>query len=67
MLDLQFKRMNNNNNLPDELNPKFIFQMIKGELLAQIIKGEINPVELAKNELANRGVDENLKWVGFKS
>ncbi len=59
--------MNNKTNIPDSLNPKFIFQMIAGQLLAQIVKGEIDPKELAAKELAARGYNENLEWVGFKS
>lgn len=50
----------------DELNPVYMFQMTRNELLVKIASGEINPVELAKNELAMRGLDIRTgKWVGF--
>lgn len=58
--------MTNRTELPDELNPKYMFQTTSNELLSQIAKGKVNPVELAKRELANRGYDANGDWVGFK-
>lgn len=56
----------NNNQMPDDLNPEFIFSLTANKLLGDIAKGIIDPVALAKKELANRGYDENGKWVGFK-
>jgi hypothetical protein len=53
------------NNLPDALQPKFIFQMTAAELLTQIVSGTIDPKELAWQELRNRGLDNTGKWVGF--
>jgi len=52
--------------LPDELNPKYMFQTTANDILSQIALGKVNPVELAKRELANRGYDANGEWVGFK-
>jgi hypothetical protein len=52
--------------IPDELNPAYMLQMIRAELLLKIASGELNAVELAKQELAARGLDVRTgKWVGF--
>lgn len=51
----------------DDLNPKYLFQGIATDLLVAIVHDQINPVEIANKELQNRGLDENGKWVGFKS
>jgi len=52
--------------LSDELNPRFIFSLTYTELLIKAINGEIDLVQLAKAELANRGLDKNGQWVGFE-
>lgn len=41
-------------------------QLIQSEVLAKAVKGEIDLNQLAKVILAQRGHDENGKWVGFK-
>ena len=51
--------------IPDEFNPKFIFNTTNTELLVQVLKGEIDPMRLVKEQLVQRGVDENGFWVGF--
>ncbi len=51
--------------LPDELNPQYMFQTTAIKLLSQIAKGEIDAVDLAKRELASQGRDINGVWVGF--
>jgi hypothetical protein len=51
----------------DDLNPRFLFQGIATDLLVAIVNKQIDPVELANKELKNRGLDEDGKWVGFKS
>lgn len=51
--------------LPDDLNPQFLFCCIATDLLTKIVNGEIDPRELAWNELRNRGLDMNGKWIGF--
>lgn len=56
---------NNNENLPDELNPKFIFSLTHTDLLVKVIRGEIDLLALVRSELANRGLDRDGKWVGF--
>ena len=50
----------------DDLNPNYLFLGIPTDLLVAIGKEQIDPVELANKELANRGLDINGKWVGFK-
>lgn len=52
--------------LPDDENPLYLYATVDSKLLCQIAKGEINPTELAKKELENRGLDFNGKWVGFR-
>jgi hypothetical protein len=58
--------MNLPTEMPDEMNPRFMFQGTHDELLSQIVLGKIDPIELAKRELANRGHDQHGEWVGFK-
>jgi len=52
--------------LDDFKNPEFIFSATHTFLLTRIVKGEINPIQLAKKQLVNRGQNENGEWVGFK-
>lgn len=49
----------------DELNPQYIFNLTATELLLAIARGNINVVERAKKELANRGMGRDGVWVGF--
>jgi hypothetical protein len=51
--------------LKDSVNPKFLYSTTDTELLVRIINSSIDPVELAKNELMNRGCDPLGFWVGF--
>jgi len=53
--------------LNDDENPKYLFSTTYTCLLTKIVRGEIDPKELAKKELENRGLDDNGKWVGFSS
>ncbi len=55
-----------NQELPDELNPAYLFRTDATELLCKIVNGEIDAVDLAKNELRARGRDANGAWVGFE-
>jgi hypothetical protein len=54
-----------NPNLPDDLNPDFLFSTTRTEILVQIANKDINPREIAKEELAARGLNKEGKWVGF--
>ena len=50
---------------PDDENPDLLFSDIKSILLSLIVKGEIDPRELAWQQLRNRGLDAECKWVGY--
>jgi hypothetical protein len=41
-------------------------QLAKAEILAAAARGEIDLNVVARQELANRGVDWNGKWIGFE-
>ncbi|MBN8865259.1 MAG: hypothetical protein J0H92_17930 [Sphingobacteriales bacterium] len=49
----------------DDLNPKFIFSLTATQILCEALKGEFDIEYLVRKELANRGVDEDGRWVGF--
>ncbi len=57
--------MNNTKDLPDDLNPKYLFQSIHTDLIVQAVNNQIDLLQLAKKELANRGLDNNGLWIGF--
>lgn len=52
--------------LDDDKNPAYLFTGIHTELLIKALSGEINLQELAKKEMANRGLDHDGNWIGFK-
>jgi hypothetical protein len=41
-------------------------QTLDSETLAKAARGEIDLNELARRELASRGLDSQAKWVGFE-
>jgi len=51
--------------LPDDLNPEFMLQTTRTELLVRIVQGDLDPVALARSELENRGLDTRGNWTGF--
>ena len=53
------------NNMPDELNPEFIFSLTHRELLVKIVKGEIDIKQSARDQLANRGLSQGGREVDF--
>ena len=53
--------------LSDEQNPVFIFSKTHTELLVKALKGEIDLSKLVKNELINRGLNDEGQWVGFEN
>lgn len=55
----------NDVDLPDELNPQFMFATTHTELLVQALNGEIDLEMLARQEMANRGLGKDGEWVGF--
>ena len=52
--------------LEDHKNPDFIFNALDTELLVKAAKGEIDLNRLVRVQLAQRGLDENGEWVGFR-
>lgn len=51
--------------LEDDNNPLYVFSSTHTELLLAIATGKIDAKELAREEMANRGLDDNGKWIGF--
>ncbi len=51
-------------NLPDDRNPKFLFNGTHTDLLVEIAGGKINARKLAVEQLRNRGLDKQGIWVG---
>lgn len=49
----------------DYQNDRYMFSTTHTDLLSAIVKGQINPVQLAKKELEARGLNEDGRWVGF--
>jgi len=42
-----------------------IFQGIDTDVLLEIVTGKVDPAELARIELAQRGLGKDGKWIGF--
>lgn len=55
---------NSGNFTVDELG---FIQLADTKVLAAAARGEIDMNKLARQELANRGLDTQGKWVGFKA
>ncbi len=49
----------------DDVNPSYLFATTHTALLLAIGAGLIDPIRLARAELANRGLDQDGAWVGF--
>jgi len=49
----------------DATNPAFLYQQTATALLLAIAAGLIDPVLLARRELASRGLDGDGAWCGF--
>jgi hypothetical protein len=54
------------NQLSDDLNPIFILQGTHTDLLIAAAAGRIDLQDLARQQLANRGLDQDGRYVGFK-
>lgn len=53
---------------PDELNADYILQAVATEMLLKVARGEIDLNELARREIANRGLSAKTgEWIGFKA
>lgn len=49
----------------DGVNPRYIFTMTSTKVLVEALKGDFDLNYMLRRELANRGLDEDGKWVGF--
>jgi hypothetical protein len=49
----------------DATNPAFLYSVTATSLLLAAAAGLIDPVALARRELASRGLDADGTWVGF--
>lgn len=49
----------------DQTNPAFLYSTTATALLLAIAGGLLDPVALARRELASRGLDANGEWCGF--
>ena len=54
-------------NISDERNPDHIFSLSDTALLLNAVNGTIDLLQLAKNELAARGLNDGGAWVGFEA
>ena len=53
------------NELPDELNPIYLFSTTATSLLVQIVTSQIDAQKLAAEELQKRGLNHEGTWIGF--
>jgi len=51
----------------DEKNPSLMFGLTDNDILSGIVKGEIDPVVIAKYTLSVRGLDNDGNWIGFEA
>lgn len=49
----------------DSTDPSYLFATTHTALLLAIAGGLVDPLQLAREQLANRGIDANGDWVGF--
>jgi hypothetical protein len=49
----------------DDTNPKYMFSTTATILLVEALNGDVDVNHLVKQELANRGLNKDGKWVGF--
>jgi hypothetical protein len=51
--------------IQDSVNPAFLFSCVNSEMLVRVLAEGLDLREMILIELANSGLDENGKWVGF--
>ena len=52
--------------IPDEENPVFLFSQTHKDILLDLISGKIDPIQMAKKEMENRGLDiKTGNWIGW--
>ncbi|SFA56457.1 hypothetical protein SAMN04488511_1168 [Pedobacter suwonensis] len=52
--------------IPDSENPLFVFSMTSTKLLVMAVHKQIDLMELARMELAARGLNKKGEWVGMR-
>lgn len=50
-----------------KLDDALLFQGVATSILAAVSRGELDLNLLAREELANRGLDKHGEWVGFEA
>lgn len=60
-----FNAAANNGTMKDDVNPAFLFSCVSSEMLVRVLAEGLDLKEMILMELANSGLDENGKWVGF--
>ena len=55
------------NDTDDYGNPDCMFQTFNDDMLLAIALGLVDAVEIAKDQLAGRGLNADGEWVGFKN
>ena len=51
----------------DEKNPVYLFQTTDTSILLAIARDQLDPVKIAKRELARRGLGSDGQWIGFRA
>lgn len=52
--------------MKDKKNPEFAFQTMDTELLLKFASGEVDAMKMIKKEIANRGLNKDGEYVGFR-
>jgi len=63
----KYKQAAEDGSIPDNENPLFLFQGTTTKLLVMGINKEFSFAGLARQELANRGLNMKGEWIGFKN
>jgi len=51
----------------DDRNPRYLFATTHSDLLAALLRAEVDLNALARAEMANRGLDRDGKWIGHQA
>lgn len=62
----EWRQAGNAGELKDDENPIYVFSTTWTTLLTKIASGEVDAQHIAKQTLADRGLDCNGQWVGFE-
>jgi len=53
--------------VPDDQAPQYVFRTTDSDLLAALLRAEVDLNALARAEMANRGLDRDGKWIGHQA